>query len=184
MDLYLLLWKFVTFAQYGVLFLLAMLLLVYLMQDRMLYNPEFPNKSMKFSEGNPRGFRNPLERFMPFEDVYVKTKDGVKLHGWFIKQANPKEHDTIIYFHENAGNIGSRLLNIQTMYNDLSVNVIIVGYRGYGHSEGIPSEEGLELDAEAVFNYAIEHTDVNIQRLFIFGRSLGGAVAIKLVSKI
>lgn len=100
------------------------------------------------------------------------------MKGWFVKQKNPSAHETIIYFHENAGNIGNRLYAIEVMYFELEVNVLIVGYRGYGHSQGTPSEEGLEIDAEAVFKYASENKDINKQKLFIIGKSLGGAVAI------
>lgn len=70
------------------------------------------------------------------------------------------------------------------MYNALKVNVLIVGYRGYGHSEGKPNEEGLELDAEAILEYALNHKEINKNRVFIFGRSLGGAVGIQLVEKV
>ena len=56
--------------------------------------------------------------------------------------------------------------------------MLIVGYRGYGHSEGTPSEEGLELDAEAIFDWAINSPQVNKSKLFVMGKSLGGAVAI------
>ena len=87
-------------------------------------------------------------------------------------------HETIIYFHENAGNIGQRLFNIEMFHFELEVNVLIVGYRGYGHSQGTPTEAGLELDAEAIFQFALEHKDINNEKLFIFGRSLGGAVGI------
>jgi fermentation-respiration switch protein FrsA (DUF1100 family) len=158
--------------------LIIMLVMIYFMQEKMLYNPDFPSKEHKFPEHNPRGFKLPSDRGMPFDDANIKTKDGLMLHGWFIKQKKPKECDTIIYFHENAGNIGNRLFCIQNMYNELKVNVLIVGYRGYGHSEGHPNEEGLELDAEAIFNYALDHPEINHERIFILGRSLGGAVAI------
>ncbi len=57
----------------------------------------------------------------------------------------------MIYFHENAGNIGNRMQFLEVLYFELEVNILIVGYRGYGHSEGTPSEGGLEIDAEAVF---------------------------------
>ena len=67
---------------------------------------------------------------------------------------------------------------IEVLYFELEVNVLIVGYRGYGHSEGTPSEQGLELDAEAIFKYALEHKEINKQKLFMLGKSLGGAVAI------
>jgi len=59
----------------------------------------------------------------------------------------------------------------------------MVGYRGYGHSEGTPNEEGLKLDAEAVLDWALDHPDINKNKIFIFGRSLGGAVGIHLCSK-
>lgn len=71
---------------------------------------------------------------MPYEDVSISTKDGLKLAGWFIKQKNPIQHETIIFFHENAGNIGNRLGFLEQIYIELEVNILIVGYRGYGHS--------------------------------------------------
>ncbi len=73
---------------------------------------------------------------------------------------------------------------IEVLYFELEVNVLIVGYRGYGHSEGTPSEQGLELDAEAIFKYALEHKEINKQKLFMLGKSLGGAVAIQLAEKV
>jgi abhydrolase domain-containing protein 13 len=170
--------KLLSIGQLGLILLFFMLVMVYFMQEKMLYNPDFPSKEYKFPENNMRGFKHPGERGMLYHDVSIKTKDGLKLHGWLIKQKNPRDHDTIIYFHENAGNIGNRLFCIQNMYTELKVNVLIVGYRGYGHSEGYPSEEGLELDAEAIFEYAMDCPEINHERLFILGRSLGGAVAI------
>ena len=77
---------------------------------------------------------------MIYDDVSVITSDKIELKGWFIKQKNPLAHETIIFFHSNAGNIGSRLFNIDTLYFELEVNILIVGYRGYGHSQGVPDE--------------------------------------------
>lgn len=132
-------------------FLALSLLMVYFMQNRMLYIPDAPNQAFRYPENNPKSYRNPGERNMPYEDVIVTTSDGLKLAGWFIKQKNPTAHETVIYFHENAGNIGNRLYAIEALYIELEVNILIVGYRGYGHSEGTPSEAGIELDAEAIF---------------------------------
>ena len=115
---------------------------------------------------------------MTYEDVVVTTADKLKLYGWFIKQKNPAMHETIIYFHENAGNIGNQLFAVEALYFELEVNVLIVGYRGYGHSEGTPSEAGLEIDAEAIFQFALDHKEINNQKIFVLGKSLGGAVAI------
>ena len=90
----------------------------------------------------------------------------------------------MIYLHENAGNIGNRLYSIEVLYFELEVNVLIVGYRGYGHSQGSPSETGLEQDADAIFQFALDHKEINNQKIFVMGKSLGGAVAIQLVGKV
>jgi len=76
------------------------------------------------------------------------------------------------------------MINLEQFYYEMECNILIVGYRGYGHSQGQPTEEGLELDAEAIFQWAIECKDINKKKIFVFGRSLGGAVAIQLVGKI
>lgn len=85
---------------------------------------------------------------MLYEDVFVKTKDNLKLFGWFIKQALPFDCATLVYFQENAGNIGMRIPFMKRLYQNVKVNILIVGYRGYGYSEGYPTEEGLMLDGE------------------------------------
>lgn len=82
--------------------------------------------------------------------------------------------------------IGFRLPYADALYRKLNINIVIVGYRGYGYSEGIPSEEGLKLDSEAIYNYVINNLNdkININDIYIFGRSLGGAVAIYVVDKL
>lgn len=61
------------------------------------------------------------------------------------------------------------------------MNLIIFGYRGYGRSEGTPSEKGLYLDGSAVGHFVFEDLEVgkyvDRNQVFLFGRSLGGAVA-------
>lgn len=159
------------------LFVGLCLTMLFLMQNRMLYIPDAPNAAFKFPENNPKTYRNPGERNMTFDDVSLTTSDKLNLRGWFIKQKNPLSHETIIFFHANAGNIGTRLANLESLYYELEVNILIIGYRGYGHSEGTPNELGLEQDADAIFQFALDHKEINNQKLFVFGRSLGGAVA-------
>jgi hypothetical protein len=119
---------------YAAFFLALALLMVYLMQNKMLYIPDAPNQAFKFPENNPKSYRNPGERNMTYDEVQITTKDNLILVGWFIKQKNPLLHETIIFFHENAGNIGNRLGSLEGLYFELEVNILIVGYRGYGHS--------------------------------------------------
>jgi len=121
---------------------------------------------------------------MEYEEVKIETKDKLKLQAWFVKaNPNPKVCRTMIFFHENAGNIGTRIPNIEILVKRLNTNVLILAYRGYSRSEGTPSEEGLALDAEATLEYVLNRDDIDKERLFVFGRSLGGAIATQLAMK-
>jgi fermentation-respiration switch protein FrsA (DUF1100 family) len=78
----------------------------------------------------------------------------------------------------HAGNIGHRLMDVRQFY-DSGFNILIVSYRGYGESEGRPSERGFRLDARSAVAYCRDRRDVlDTKRIFLFGRSIGGAVAI------
>ncbi|OII70741.1 uncharacterized protein cubi_00886 [Cryptosporidium ubiquitum] len=103
----------------------------------------------------------------------------------FAKRYEQQEKSpTIIFFHGNAGNIGHRLPRFWELYNLIGVNVLAVSYRGYGDSEGVPSEEGFYLDAKAAFEYVLSRTDVvDKNMIFVYGHSIGGAVTIDLASK-
>lgn len=65
----------------------------------------------------PIGFRNPLEQGMQYKNVTITTRDKVKLHAWlvYVNNQQPRAHRTLIFFHGNAGNIGSRLPNIDLL---------------------------------------------------------------------
>ncbi|KAL8452561.1 hypothetical protein Emag_002236 [Eimeria magna] len=116
---------------------------------------------------------------LPFEDVFIRTRDGLTLHGWLLPQPNAKQVPTFLYFHGNAGNIGFRLPNLELMFRLVGVNILIISYRGYGYSEGSPTEEGVYMDAEAALDFILENSTVNNKEIFAFGRSIGGAVAIE-----
>lgn len=106
------------------------------------------------------------------------------LHSWLLYHPTNGANNvpTIVFFHGNAGNIGLRLPNAQQMHQYLNANIWLIDYRGYGDSDGKPSEKGLKMDAEAVWDYILnkklEHVDP--RKVFVFGRSLGGAVAFHL----
>lgn len=158
---------------------MVFVVIIYFFQNKMLYVPEAPNAEYKFPEAMPHPMANPGQLEMEYDDLKITTSDGLKLAGWFIKQTvEPETKRTMIFFHGNAGNIGMRMPNLKILHKQLEVNILIVGYRGYGHSEGVPTEEGLALDAEAVLKWAQDSELVDNNKLFVFGRSLGGAVAI------
>ena len=117
---------------------------------------------------------------LAYEDVSFTAGDGVVLHGWFI----PGRGDvTWLWFHGNAGNIGDRVDNLKQLHDRLGVSVFLFDYRGYGRSEGSPSERGLYLDADGALAYIEARDDVRADRIVYFGRSLGGAVAVDLASR-
>lgn len=151
-------------------------------QEKLVFYPGVP-KGFETPDKNPKGLHHPGERNLPYDDVYIRTGDGLTLHGWLLLQPNAKQVPTFLYFHGNAGNIGFRLPNLELMFHMVKVNILIVSYRGYGYSEGSPTEEGLYIDAEAALNFILENTKVNKKDIFLFGRSIGGAVAIELAKR-
>ena len=117
---------------------------------------------------------------MIYEDVFLSAEDGVRLHGWWI----PAERDrgTLLFCHGNAGNISHRL-ELIAVFHRLGLNVLIFDYRGFGRSEGSPDEHGTYRDVEAFYRYLRQEKGIAPEQIVIFGRSLGGAVAIELARR-
>ena len=138
---------------------------IFLLQDKMIYQPwgEITATPSRIGLG--------------FENISFEASDGVRLHGWFIPAADPSGR-ALLFFHGNAGNISHRLESIM-IFHDLGFDVLIFDYRGYGKSEGRPSEEGLYRDGRAAFDFLVERGYTR-DRVVVFGRSLGGAVAARV----
>ena len=151
--------------------------ILYNASDRLLYHPDQPPTSRVFipSPSSVSGLEN-------FQSLYIQSRDRVKLHVFLIKVADDNA-PTLLFLHGNAGNIGHRLLNVKAIVERLRVNVCLLEYRGYGKSSGSPYEEGLYLDAQAALDFLHTRSDINAEKIVVFGRSLGGAVAIDLASK-
>jgi len=116
---------------------------------------------------------------LTFENISFETNDGLTLSGWFI----PKEDSrgVLLFCHGNAGNIGHRLDSIQ-LFHELGLEIFIFDYRGYGNSEGKPTEQGTYEDVQAAWQYLIQERQVDQKKIIVFGRSLGGAIASWLAS--
>jgi fermentation-respiration switch protein FrsA (DUF1100 family) len=113
---------------------------------------------------------------LPFRDLVFEAADGVRLHGWLVPGPGPA---TILWCHGNAGNISHRLENLRLLVDQLGVGVAIFDYRGYGRSEGTPTEAGLVSDALGA-RAALLREGVPAGAIVYFGRSLGAAVALDL----
>ncbi len=114
---------------------------------------------------------------LAFEDVTIEVEPGTKIHGWYFGVDAAKA--TVLFCHGNAGNISGRL-STAAMLTSLGVNVFMFDYRGYGRSEGQPTEANVYSDARVAYDWLLSEKNIAPQGLYLFGRSLGGAVAIYL----
>ncbi|GAA5497096.1 putative aminoacrylate hydrolase RutD [Rubritalea halochordaticola] len=135
--------------------------------DRLFY---YPTKKQPHTPGK-YGYK--------YEDVYFKSEDGTKLHGWFLpsKYGAQKAKGTIVFSHGNAGALGHHFYFTYWMVRE-GYNVFMYDYRGYGSSGGKVSRKGLVEDAQAAFRYIVTRVDIDQDKLVSFGHSLGGAKSI------
>ena len=139
--------------------------MLYLMQNRMVFLANMPGRALTAT---------PRDAGFDYQDVWITTSKGVRLHGWFVPAKQSKA--TVLFLHGNAGNISHRLDSI-AIFRELGLDVFIIDYGGYGQSEGQPSEQGTYLDARAAWEYLVNDCQIAPDEIVIFGRSLGGAVA-------
>ncbi len=111
---------------------------------------------------------------LPLEAVWIPVPGGGRVFGWFVEAS--RAGAVLLWCHGNAGNIVHRLDNLRELYR-LGLSVLLFDYRGYGRSEGRPSEDGLYQDAMAAYDYLVVKRRIRPERIILFGRSLGGAVA-------
>ncbi|WP_438501568.1 alpha/beta hydrolase [Nitrosococcus oceani] len=121
----------------------------------------------------------PAQIGLAFETVTLSTEDGITIKGWYLPAA--KERGTILFFHGNAGNIAHRLDSLR-LFHSLGLSSFIIDYRGYGHSQGHPTEVGTYQDAQAAWHYLTQQRQIPGRKIIVFGRSLGGAIASQLAA--
>src|SRR5258706_691447 len=123
--------------------------------------------------------RTPASVHLDFETVSLRAADGALLNGWWVPNVNPAA-PVLLYLHGNDLNIGANVEHVGRLHA-IGFSVLIVDYRGYGNSQGgFPSETQVYEDAETAWQYLIRTSDVKPARTFIYGHSLGGAIAIHL----
>lgn len=141
---------------------------LYVFQSTLLF---FPTRTL---------IAHPGDIGLEYEDVFLETTDGERLHGWYIPRNDSR--GTLLFFHGNAGNISGRLESIR-QFHEMQLNVFIIDYRGYGQSTGRPTEQGLYNDALAAYTWLTDERGIPADSLVVFGRSLGGSVAAWLASE-
>jgi len=139
----------------------------------------FEERFIFFPAVYPEGSYATEQRVLDPEEHTFNTPDGVTLHAWFLR-AEPAV-GTILFFHGNAGNLSQRG-EILRRLRSAGFNVFIPDYRGYGKSEGSPSEAGVYVDGLAAIEYLSSLSGVDSSRILYYGSSLGGAVAIDVAT--
>jgi len=148
---------------------LLILLIFRVFEHRLIFFPDYPNRLG--GDWQPKG--------LPVEEVWLRATDGIKLHCWWI--AGEGAEFTFVAFHGNASNMAARA-DVFRFLRALPANVLAVEYRGYGHSEGSPSEKGIYVDAQAAYDYLTRQRGIRPSRLISYGQSLGTAVAVDLAA--
>jgi len=118
----------------------------------------------------------PADLGLEAEELHVTAADGVRLHGWWIRG---RGEAALVWYHGNAGNISHRLPNARELVRRFGLDVFLVDYRGYGLSEGAPSEAGLYADGLAACDEAGARGFAP-EAIVLFGRSLGAAIAVEV----
>ncbi|KAL3623633.1 Alpha/beta hydrolase domain-containing protein wav2 [Castilleja foliolosa] len=125
-------------------------------QEKLVYVPVLPGLAKSYPI-------TPARLRLVYEDVWLTSSDGVRLHSWFIKLFPDCRAVQLFYFSRK-------------MQENLQCNVFMLSYRGYGASDGFPSQHGITKDAQAALDHLVRRTDIDTSRIIVFGRSLGGAV--------
>ncbi|CDS35834.1 abhydrolase domain containing protein 13 [Echinococcus multilocularis] len=167
-----------------ILITLLLFALVYFIESFFTFAPNIPDRSRFFTE---------LPQFPTWRVVRLIAPPmgsgcNVTLKCFLILQEDPSKRaaaPTILFLHGNAGNIGHRLPIARLLYDVCGANILLLEYRGFGYSNGQPNEYGIYSDAKVAFDYLASGADGDVdgRNIFIFGRSLGGAVAIDLSTR-
>jgi fermentation-respiration switch protein FrsA (DUF1100 family) len=161
-------WRIARILAGALFILLGVCVVLSLLQTHLIY---FPTRAYSAT---------PADAGLDYEDLTLKTGDGLAIAAWYVPHAAPI--GSVIICHGNAGNISDRLFSIEALHR-MGLNVLIFDYRGYGRSEGRPGEQGTYTDAQAAWRYLTETRGEPTDRIVLFGRSLGGAVAIDLAAR-
>ncbi|KAI0635394.1 alpha/beta-hydrolase [Trametes polyzona] len=171
--------------------------LLFFGQNYLIYPSAFP-------PGSRTEVPVPTDFGLPYQDLPLVTPDNVTLrcylmtqrkdipfHGAMPVETTDSETDeefaskrpTVLMFHGNGGNVGHRIPLAKVFYVKMRCNVLMMSYRGYGRSEGSPSEKGICIDAQCALDYVLQHPYLSKTPVILYGQSIGGAVAIDLASR-
>lgn len=142
---------------------------LYLKQTRMIFLPTAQIE------------QTPAVLNLSYQEVWLPVGNGDQIHGWWIP-ASGSERGVVLYLHGNGINIGANVWQAGRFHH-LDLSVLLIDYRGYGRSQGaFPSEAQVYEDAAIAWDYLTQTRNIPPERIFIYGHSLGGAIAIELAT--
>ncbi|AXK38862.1 alpha/beta hydrolase [Crenobacter cavernae] len=147
----------------------ALLGLVFVLQGHLVYFPDMGRQIVQ----------TPRDAGLAYEAVWLTTEDGIRIEAWYLPA--PAARGVALLAHGNAGNISHRM-DYAPMFHRLGYSLLLFEYRGYGRSEGRPSEEGTYADARAAWRYLVAERGFPPERIVLVGESLGGAVVARLAA--
>jgi fermentation-respiration switch protein FrsA (DUF1100 family) len=115
-------------------------------------------------------------RWLRPQNVWFRSADGTKLHGWYVP--NPEAQRLVVYSHGNGEHVADQASVIVRLQTHLQATVFVYDYRGYGRSRGKPAEKGCVADCMAAQRWLAEREGVNTEDITLVGRSLGGGVSV------
>lgn len=148
----------------------ALLAAMFLLQGSLLYFPDVGRQNL----------RTPKDDGLDYETVWLTTEDGVRIEAWYVPA--PAARGVVLLAHGNAGSIALRV-DYALMFYRLGYSTLLLEYRGYGRSEGKPSEQGTYADARAAWRYLVTERGFPPGRIVLVGESLGGAVVARLAAE-
>ncbi|CAL8106461.1 unnamed protein product [Calicophoron daubneyi] len=162
-----------------VLLFLAIQFLFHLIENALVYARNEPVHSRLLCDIPTHHGFNSWEQVK----LFPNGRRGPTVTGFLLLQEDAvvrSSCSTILILHGNAGNMGHRLPFCRLIADKIRCNLLIIDYRGFGKSTGRPTEDGLYEDAKAALDYLASRSEIAIDKIFVFGRSIGGAVAIQL----
>jgi len=158
----------------------SLFLAIRLLHPRLIYKPML-HKGVISEESLLKN----APTFLELEPVWITAKDGVELRAYFFRHPDSmlgKKMPALLYFHGNKGDLKSVFESVAVVQRGMPVNILLPSYRSYGYSQPARlSQKGVRLDSEAALDYLLTRPEVN-EKVLLYGHSLGGAVALHLLS--
>ncbi|MEM7475023.1 MAG: alpha/beta hydrolase [Planctomycetota bacterium] len=163
-------WKRVRRILLGVLFIyLGVVVVVAALEGYLMY----PAPTAAQGDWDPS--------WLEYEDVEITTQAGNKIHGWYCEHPNATR--VILLCHGNGEHVAYMAEELEFVREKYQASVLAFDYRGYGKSPGKPFETGILADGDAAQEWLAERAGVEPGDVYLWGRSLGGAVAVHLAAK-